>query len=368
MDTSELHYVTYDPDEMWQDMHMAYLEAGGDILYGGDEKENLLRAVLSIAVSLMARVDSALRMDTLTYATGDYLDLYGEKRNCPRIAATAATATARFTFRDGGTPKTYPAGDTALTADGVVLYHLAEDVVYTGYAATVEAVIECAEAGEIGNGLAAGAQLQMIESDNAVQSVVVLESASGGIDREDDETYRERIRTYGLSSVTTGTAAQYEAAVKAVSTLILDAKAVNDGPGIVGIYLILDDDADEEEVIDAVEAALSPEDVRPLTDDVDIQIAESVAYVLNVSVWYPANLNISDTIDAAIEEYQAWQDHKIGRAFNPSKLTAALYQLGATRVEYGDDDGIDGGGAKYTEIPARSHCSGTITVTKVVES
>ena len=42
MDDTELHYVTYDPDEIMQEMMVAYLNAGGDLLYAGDEKEMLL--------------------------------------------------------------------------------------------------------------------------------------------------------------------------------------------------------------------------------------------------------------------------------------------------------------------------------------
>jgi hypothetical protein len=35
-------------------------------------------------------VDNALRMQTLRYAVGDYLDVLGEQRNCERIQASAA--------------------------------------------------------------------------------------------------------------------------------------------------------------------------------------------------------------------------------------------------------------------------------------
>lgn len=364
MDTSELHYITFDPDEVWEEMNATYLDAGGDILYGGDEKEILLRAVLTIAVSVMARVDSALRMDTLTYAVRDYLDLYGEKRNCLRIQAEPATAPVRITFQATGEAKTYPANETTLTADGVVIWRLAGDVDYTGYAGTVDAIIECETPGIVGNGLTSGTQLQLIEADNAVVSVIVLETASGGVDKEDDETYRERIRTYGLSSVTTGPSAQYEAKAKAVSTQIIDARALNDGEGEVGIYLILDDDADAESIFAEVEEALSDETTRPLTDHVQVHEADEKTYTLNVEVYYSAYAGIGDAVTAAISEYQTWQDDHIGRAFNPDKLIAMLYQAGCERARYTSGSGMDGS-LDYTEIPSNARCKGTITPTVV---
>ena len=67
MDDTELHYVTYDPKAIWLDMMMAYIEAGGDILYPGDEKEMLLRSVLADVVQVLANVDNALRKILICY-------------------------------------------------------------------------------------------------------------------------------------------------------------------------------------------------------------------------------------------------------------------------------------------------------------
>ena len=91
VDNTEIHYLAYDPEETWTEMAMTYIDAGGDVLYPGDEKEMLLRGVQAMITQVFAAVDAALRMDTLRYAVGEYLDIYGEKRNCIRIQASAAT-------------------------------------------------------------------------------------------------------------------------------------------------------------------------------------------------------------------------------------------------------------------------------------
>ena len=93
MDNTELHYLTYDPDEIWKEMLVNYVQAGGEVMYPGDEKEMLLKGVLADIVQIFAGVDNALRMMTLRYAVGEYLDILGEQRGCPRILASAATAT-----------------------------------------------------------------------------------------------------------------------------------------------------------------------------------------------------------------------------------------------------------------------------------
>lgn len=366
MADTELHYIDFDSETVWNEMVQVYLENGGDILYPGDEKEILLRSALAIAAAIMAKVDSALRMDTLTYATGEYLKEYGLKRNCVYIEATQATAPITLTFAAGGTAQTLEAG-MELTADGNMIYLLSEDIEVTGTAQTVDTTVVCQVAGAVGNGLNQGAELQFIESVDGFVSCIVTETASGGTDAEDEEVYRERIRAYGLSSITTGPQQQYESAAKAVSSQIIDAHAKNDGGGEVGIYLILADGAEQQAIFNSVEQALSAITTRPLTDHVVVHAAGEAAYTLNVKVWYSQYAGIGNDVLSAVSEYQSWQDNHIGRAFNPDKLTAMLYQVGCERVQFlsGSGMGPNPQRAEYSEISEDEHCKGTIALTVV---
>lgn len=364
MDNTELHYVTYDPDAIWDEMMIAYVEAGGDILYPGDEKEMLLRSVLADIVQVFAGVDNGLRMQTLRYAVGEYLDILGEQRNCERIQAQAAKATVSITTNATGWSDTLEAG-TAITADGEMYYLLEEDVAITGIAQTISAVVVADRAGSIGNGLVAGTQMQMQTTNQAISSIVVTVSATGGQEEESDDAYRERIRLYGLASVTTGPSRQYEAAAKAVNSAIMDAKAINMGAGNVGIYLILSSDEGTAALIQSVEEALNAEDVRPLTDTVTVYQATDIEYTLNVQYATENTSATSKAIANAVIDYQKWQDNTIGRAFNPDRLMATLYQAGATRVIWGENSSFNGGSVEYTTITESERCKGTITLTVI---
>ena len=357
MDTTTVHYVSYDPDAIWREILAAYVDAGGDIPYPGDEKEMLLRAVLAVVTQVFAGVDNALRMDTLRYAVGDYLDIYGEKRNCTRIDASAAECSVTIQFSASGTSRTILAG-TALTADGVVFYQLKDDVLQTGYEQTATVDIVCAETGSVGNGLVSGTQMQFAVPNPAVASMYTAADAACVGEREDDETYRERIRQYGLTNITTGPAVQYQSKAMSVSSEIVDAKALNLGAGSVGVYLILESDEGAEAILEAVEEALSAQEVRPLTDAVTVYEADDVEYVLNVEYQADSESDTAAAIQDAVSEYQDWQDNTIGRAFNPDKLMALIYQAGATRVIWGDESQFDGGDVEYTEIESSQRCKG----------
>lgn len=365
MDNTELHYLTYDPTEIWNEMIVNYVNAGGDILYPGDEKEMLLRAVLADIVQVFAGVDNALRMQTLRYATGDYIDLIGENRGCYRIEASAAKTTVIITTNATGETGTLPAG-TSMTADGVLFYLLDNDLVLTGYQQTVSVGVTADREGSAGNGLTAGTTMFLSNPNPAINSITAAINATGGNEREEDEAYRKRIREYELTEVHTGPERQYESVAKSVSSDILDAAAIGVLGGRVDIYLLLADGASSASIIQAVTDKLSAYNVRPLTDLVTVMEATAVPYVLNVGYSCDGSSSTVTAITEAVQDYQDWQDNSLGTPFNPDKLMAALYQAGATRVVWGEGSEFDDGGEiEYTEIEANEHCSGTITLSEL---
>lgn len=356
---SELSYVNYDPEELWRRMITAYIAAGGDVLYPGNEKEILLRGVQAALVQELANIDNGLKMDTLTHGVREYLDIFGEKRFCSRIPAAAAQCAIAITFRQSGQGRTIPAG-TALTADGINIYQLNEDVVQTGFADTVETTITSQQAGEAGNGLIQGTQMQLMTPNSAISSIITTGNAAGGREEESDEDYKIRIRTYGLSNTTTGPKARYEAIAKAVSTDVIDAEAMRTADGQVTTYLIVAEGADPDALKKKVVEALSPIDQRPLTDTALAELATPIPYALHVLYGQPEGSNILGALQAAAAAYMARQNSEIGRAFDPNLLTAELYQAGATRVEFAEESHFNNGPVQYTPVSQNAYCHGTI--------
>ena len=360
MDDTELHYLTYEPDEVLTEMMLAYIAAGGSVIRAGDEKEMLLRGVQNAIILAFAGIDNGLRMATLRYAVGEYLDIKGEEKGCYRIEATKAKATITITTSATGNEVTIPAG-SAVTQDGQTLYVTDEDITLPGTAGTVTASITAESAGAKGNSLAEGAVMQFILAFDGVTNVECATAASGGQNREEDESYRARIQEYGLSAVTTGPSEQYERIAMETSSEVIDAKALHGDDLDVDIYLIISEDATAQTVIDAVEAACSPKDERPLSDHVTVYEAEDVTYTLNVKYSGADNLNLEDAVEAAVAKYQEWQDNVIGQTFNPDILKSYLYQAGCTNVIFDTGSEFDGGTVEYTEIDPNQRCKGTIT-------
>lgn len=364
MDSTEIHYLTYDPEEIWTAMQQAYVEAGGDILYPGDEKEMLLRSVQSIITQAFAGVDNALRMQTIRYAVGEYLDLIGESRGCYRISAKAAGIYAQVTTTDDSENFILPVG-TAMTADGKIYYLATQDFEISGAGQTTIIYAEADRTGNAGNAISAGNTLFLSVSNPSISSIVVTQLRTLGTEKESDEAYRDRIRTNSLTTVTTGPYKQYEGIAKAQSNYILDVKAINGGSGRVNIAVLISPDAPtaiKNSILTFVEEALNDETVRPLTDFVIVNEAEAVNYTLNVEYTYDGSAQTLANINNAVAEYKKWQDGTIGIAFNPDRFRGMLYAAGATLVEWGEGSNFDGETVEYTIIQNYEYCKGTITM------
>ena len=110
-------------------------------------------------------------------------------------------------------------------------------------------------------------------------------------------------------------------------------------PGIVDVrFVMTDGELPDEAMIEEVENALTPKDVRPLTDKVLVGSPETVEYAL-AGKWFLSSsdstllASITKAVDAAVEGYRLWQRSKPGRDINPDELIARMRNAGAKRVE-----------------------------------
>ncbi len=364
-----LHYLTFDPEAMWTDMYNAYMEAGGDPLYPGDEKEMLLRGQLAIFVQIYSAFDHAARMQTLRYAVGDYLDVIGEKRGILRIEAVTAKGAAEIVAKRGTVAYPIPAG--TLCTDGARTYATMEGIIVpAGSGMSVKQVgLECMEAGASGNALPVGTVLGLVEQSAKIVSVTIVQATAGGTDQEEDEAYRDRIREGGFYGATTGPKGAYRARAMEVSANIVDAGAYQKAAGIVGIALILEDGitaGEKETILAGVADALSDNDTRPLSDTVEVEEAEEVVYELNIAYQAEGTTaeNVLPKLNAAVMEYQQWQENTVGRVFDPFRLLMLLYNAGATMAQWTEGSHMDGGTVDRTPIEANQRLKGTVSLTE----
>lgn len=384
-----IHYLSCDPEAMWDEMNRIYRENGGDILFAGDEKSILLRTVQQALVTAYAAFDNAARMRTLRYAVGDYLDLIAEKMRLKRNPEEPATTRLKVTIRDAVGSVSIPAG-SLFSFNGILTFETTE------YAATITAGEEvtliipaqCTEPGEAGNGLEAGTTLNPIEATAHIVRVETVSETTGGREREDDEAFRARLLESTFTDTVTGPALMYNAKAMSVSSGIIDASAVADNTfapgspeigveyglerGQVLVTLLFGDtvsEVDKRTITDAVYETLRRDDERPLTDCLIVQEAGVMEFSLHVRymIREGAATDAVTGIMAAVAEYREWQTTKIGRAFDPYKLTSMLYNAECSRVEITDESTVDGQPCRYMQIPKTKRLIGEITMEEITD-
>jgi len=117
---------------------------------------------------------------------------------------------------------------------------------------------------------------------------------------------------------------------------VLDASATSPEPGQVVVSLLArdGDGTASAALIDAVEAALNAESVRPITDEVIVASAEIVDYEIAAQIWtYPgpdAAIVLAEA-ESRLAAYRAAQ-RRIGRDITLSGIYAALHVEGVQRV------------------------------------
>lgn len=154
---------------------------------------------------------------------------------------------------------------------------------------------------------------------------------------ESDTELRRRVQLSLEGFSTAGPRGAYIFHALSADADVLDANATSPTAGDVLITVLSrtgDGEADAG-LLAAVEAALTDEDVRPLTDHVVVASAEVVEYAITATVYFydgPDRAVVLASAQAAAQAYAAAQ-HRIGRDVTLSGIYAALHQAGVQRVD-----------------------------------
>ncbi len=154
---------------------------------------------------------------------------------------------------------------------------------------------------------------------------------------EDDDDLRRRIQLAPQGFSVAGPAAAYVSKALAVDGQLLDAKTSRPQPGDVLVTLLArdGDGTVPQSIIDAVDAALSAEDQRPLNDTVFVASAEIVTYRIHAKGYTKSAGGADVLLAQAAKNAQAYADkvHRIGVGVAVSAITGVLQAAGLTKTE-----------------------------------
>ena len=281
-------------------------------------------------------LDNMGKMNLLKYARGEYLDELAVAFGIVRKNGEKAKTKIRFTLSSPvASVVTIPAGTRC--TNGVIYFETTEFAQVSTGNTYVDINAECTEIGVKANGLTEGTINSLVDSVAYVASVSNLTVSKYGTNIESDEDLRERVYLAPSIYSVAGSSAAYEYWVREFSANIADVKITNPRPREVDIRVVLKyGQVADGDFCERLKKFL--DDKRPLTDLVQVSAPDLLNYNINVKYWVNASDKTNTTaiqgaVKEAIDTYIKWQDGKIGRDINASKLISLMVEAGAKRVD-----------------------------------
>lgn len=155
------------------------------------------------------------------------------------------------------------------------------------------------------------------------------------LDGETDDQLRERIRLAPEAFTTAGSKGSYIYHAKSASADIVDVAVLSPSPGIVNIYPLSVDGLPDQSLIDAVYAICNADDVRPLTDYVQVLDPVASDYSISVTVetyQWPDKDMVQQQVVAALTALVIPAAGTLGHDVTQSSIVAAAMVDGVYRV------------------------------------
>ena len=310
----------------------------------GSPERLFISWLAAVIIQQRVLINETAKMNVPRYAAKseneDYLDSLAEIfKDTPRLPASPASATFRFYISEPQQQSTIIPAGTRISFDGVIIFATSEVLEIKAGETSGEVEAVCTQPGTVGNGLAPGQVKEMVDLFDHYQKAENITTTSGGAEKEDNESYYERMRESMESFSTAGPINGYIYWTKTVSPAVLDVAVTSPEACIVDVRVILRGGQEATPaVLKEIEEALNAADIRPLTDVVTVNAPETVDFSVDTT-FYIAQPNkesaaaIERAVRAAVDEYIEWQTTKMGRDINPSQLTRMMMEAGAKRVE-----------------------------------
>lgn len=154
---------------------------------------------------------------------------------------------------------------------------------------------------------------------------------------ESDDAFRRRILLSLEGYTTAGSRLSYIYHALSASGQVKDAAAESPAPCIVNVYVLAHggDGSADENLLAAVNAALSADDVRPMTDQLTVHSAAIVTYTIQAHLIVDSGPDAEVIRAAAIEAAAAYAEaqHRMGAEISLSGVYSALHRPGVSRVD-----------------------------------
>ncbi len=310
----------------------------GATLYPGDPVRLFLESLAAVIGQQRVIIDQAGKSNLVNYAREAYLDHIGAMTDTPRLEMAKAIVKVRFVLSGVLGSVTPIAKGVRVSPDGKIFFETVAAAEIPAGESSLVIDCQCTEAGALGNGFLPGQITKLVDPIPYVASVINTTETTGGADLETDAAYVERIILAPEKYSVAGPDGAYQYWAKTANQNIIDIATFSPSPGVVNVIpLALGGTLPDDEILTAVGNLLNRRDKRPLTDSIQVLPPNQINYDISLTYYIavsdiPLVAQIQANVNAAVENFKAWQKSKLGRDINPSVLTQYIMGAGAKRV------------------------------------
>ncbi|EDS13182.1 baseplate J/gp47 family protein [Anaerotruncus colihominis] len=338
---TEYQFISTDAAEIVSLLTTAYEKITGITIHPASPEHLFIRWMGNIIIQERVLNNYTGNQNIPSRAEGRNLDALGELfLEQTRPGAKPARCTVRFEISEAQLfAVLVPAGTRVTDTGGVLIWQTEADIYVPAGETSVDAEVICQTSGTVGNGYVPGQIDTIMDLYDYCTKCVNITASDGGADMATDEEYYELMRASMDGYSCAGARGGYIYFARRVSTEIADVIANSPTPGVVKLYILMENgEPAGEEIKNAVLAACNEDTVRPLTDQVFVEDAEKIEYDISCTYYIQEGVQksaaeLKAAVNAAVKEYAAWQSARMGRDINPSYLVGLLMQTGIKRVE-----------------------------------
>lgn len=339
---SEYMFINTDTQALVSELIASYEQMTGDTVKPASPDRLMIQWIASVVVQERVLNNYTGNQNIPSRAQRVNLDALGEVlyNNVMRPAAQAAISTERFHISEAqDSAILIPSGTRVTDKNNTLVWETTADIFIDIGQTSAEVMIQCQTPGTIGNGYSPGQIDTLVDIFPYYDSCENITESDDGANAATDDEYFELLRASTGSYSTAGPEGAYIYFAKQVSTEIADVAVNSPAEGQVNIYILMGDGTIAgSEIKNAVYAACNDKHVRPLTDYLVVDDAETVSYDIEFTYYISRSTAQSATeIEAAVQEavnkYVLWQSERFGRDINPDELRQYVKGAGVKRIE-----------------------------------
>lgn len=320
-------FISRDPQAITSEMITWWETQTGKTLQPAQIERLFINMLAYRETLLREKIQDTAMQNLVDFARPPMLDYLAKLVGVVRLPAATARCVATFNLKNPATTQIVLPMGTQFGNGQVGFITTEQAIIGVGQTSAMANAV-CTLAGAVGNGWQIG-QLNEWLSDNFVDGLTVSNSTvpSGGADVESDEGLRERIFLAPEAYTNAGSRAAYQFFARSVSQTIIDVAVTTRGYGRVLVYVLTDTGLPSPTLLELIQAKLTGEKLRPLTDTVIALSPQVVSFDIE-AVIYPLKNADSTTVLAnaktALNAYLATATRQLGFDIVPSQIIAVL--------------------------------------------